>query len=343
MIVQQLELHDRETVLERWLAHHLAEVIAEADRAVGPAKAAYEAQAVDLVLKLWVHRRALPEPVDPLGGYRKAVEVLGRLAPDTSPWAYYRGSDTYDSLLREMFELLSGIVVAGILLTQVSRARPVTEEELKALEEEERYWHSTLDQWMPFVTRSSSRPEIEIEFVNTDMTDRAQADRESERVGDSSEQDHTSEEEVERDDASLHAAIVSNLKRMQTDLSDLLTRWQESLPREVEGDGENSGGGMGGYTATTDCSPNTFRDGEESRENIEAETTGKEVAPSDLTPSFWSSLSLTELAKAQGVSPVDDLEGIAALWPSDDDPDEFLDHVLLERAARRRGVGSGSG
>ena len=330
-------------MLERWLAHHLAEVITDADRAVGPAKAAYEAQAVDLVLKLWAHRRALPEPVDPLGGYRKAVEVLGCLAPDASPWAHHRGSGTYDGLLREMFELLSGIVVAGILLTQVSRARPVAEEELKALEGEERYWHSTLDRWMPFVTRSSSRAAIEIEFVNTDMAERAQADRGSERVGDSSKQDHTSDEEVEPDDASLHAAIVSNIERMQTDLSDLLTRWRESLPREVEGDGENSGGSMGGHTATTDRSPNIFRDGEEIREKVEAKTTGKEVTTSDLTPSFWSSLSLTELAKAQGVSPVDDLEGLAALWPSDDDPDEFLDNVLLERAARRRGVESGSG
>ena len=44
-IVRQLELEDRGTVLERWLAHHLAEVIAEADQAVGVAKAASEAQA----------------------------------------------------------------------------------------------------------------------------------------------------------------------------------------------------------------------------------------------------------------------------------------------------------
>ena len=54
--------------------------------------------------------------------------------------------------------------------------------------------------------------------------------------------------------------------------------------------------------------------------------------------SVWSSLPLTELAEAQGVAPVEDLEGLAALWPSDDDPDEVLAHVLAERAARRRKV-----
>ena len=161
MIVRQLELQDRGTVPERWLAHHLAELIAEADQAVGTAKAEYKAQAVDIILKLWVHRRALPEPVDPLGGFRKAVEVLGRLVPDANPWASYHRPDTYEDLLREMFELLGKIVVAGVLLTQVSRVRPITEEELKALEDEERHLNSTLEQWMPFVAPSSPKPEIQ--------------------------------------------------------------------------------------------------------------------------------------------------------------------------------------
>ena len=167
VIVRQLELQDRGTVLERWIAHHLAEVIAEASRTVGSAKVAAEAQAVDLVLKLWAHRHALPEPIDPLGGYRKVVEVLGLLMPEANPWTHYRQPNTYEGLLREMFELLGTIVVAGVLLTQVSRVRPITEEEFKALEEEERYLHSTLEQWMLFVARSPSRPEIKIEFVNT--------------------------------------------------------------------------------------------------------------------------------------------------------------------------------
>ena len=113
VIVKQLDLNDRGTVLERWLAHHLAEVIAEADQATGTAKAASEAQAVDLILKLWIHRRALPEPVDPLGGYRKAIEVLGRLAPEADPWSRFRQPDGYDGLLHEMFRILSRTVLSG--------------------------------------------------------------------------------------------------------------------------------------------------------------------------------------------------------------------------------------
>ena len=224
-------------MLDRWIAHHLAEVIAEADRAVGPAKAASQAQAVDLVLKLWTHRRALPEPVDPLGGYRKAVEVLGRLMPDANPWAYHRPSDTYDGLLREMFELLSTIVIAGILLTQVSRVRPTTEEEAEALEEDERYLYSTLEQWMSFVVRSPSKPEIEIKFVSTSTSEGAEADPESEGAGDAGDEDRTSDKQVIFDEASLHAVIVSKLERMQIDLADLLTRWREASPCKIEDEG----------------------------------------------------------------------------------------------------------
>ena len=227
VIVRQLELQDRGTVLERWIAHHLAEVIAKASRAEGPEKAASEAQAVDLVLKLWAHRRALPEPVDPLGGYREAVEVLGQLMPEANPWVYDRRAGTYEDLLREMFELLGKIVLAGVLLTQVSRVRPVTEEEFRALEAEERYLHTALEQWMPVVAYSRSRPEIKIDFVGTDTTESAEVDGEPGQLGDPSNQDHSSDEQAEPDDTDLHAAIVSKLERMQTQLADLLTRWQE--------------------------------------------------------------------------------------------------------------------
>ena len=273
VIVRQLELQDRGTVLERWLAHHLAEVLAEASRAVGPAKKASEAQAVDLVLKLWAHRRALPESVDPLGGYRKAVEVLGLLMPEANPWAHYSEPNTYESLLRETFELLSMIAIAGVVLTQAPRVRPITEQELKALEKEERYLHSTLERWTLFFARSTSKPKTKIEIVSTDTTEDAEADRESERVGDSSNQARTSGEQVRLDEADLHAAIVSDLERMQTDLTDLLTRWRESSPGKIGG--ANSVGSVGGC-ATTDGSPDTFGDGEVTGEKSEAKTAGEE-------------------------------------------------------------------
>ena len=51
---------------------------------------------------------------------------------------------------------------------------------------------------------------------------------------------------------------------------------------------------------------------------------------------FWKSIPLEELAEQQGVSAEYDLDEIAAFWPADDDPDDLLRYLLVERAARRK-------
>ena len=327
-------------MLERWLAHHLAEVIAEAEQAVGSTRAASEAQAVDLVLKLWAHRRALPEPVDPLGGYRKAVAWLGRLAPEADPWAHYRRPDTRDGLLHEMFQLLSRIVLAGLVLTQVSRARPIAEEESKGLEEEEAYLQSVFEQWMPFFPRPQPTSQIKFDFAGADTANAADLDKKPERLGDSDDQHHAPDEQAAPDDVHLHTAIVTDLERMQTDLAKLLHRWRESRPCGRERNDEESMVLNGDCEAAMAESTSVSERGDVVCEKTGADTADAETTRPNHAHSFWSSLSLTELAEAQGVAPVENLEGLAALWPSDDDPDEMLAHVLAERAARRSVAGS---
>ncbi|MBI2350856.1 MAG: hypothetical protein HYV00_05170 [Deltaproteobacteria bacterium] len=51
---------------------------------------------------------------------------------------------------------------------------------------------------------------------------------------------------------------------------------------------------------------------------------------------FWKSISLEDLAEQQGLSAASDLDGISALWPADSDPDELLNHILLERSEKRK-------
>ena len=338
VIVRQLELADRGSVLERWLAHHLAEVMAEADRGVGPAKTAAEARAVELVLKLWAHRRALPEAADPLGGCRKAIEVLGRLAPEANPWTHFSRPHTSGGLLREMFQTLSRIVLAGLVLTHDSRARPVTAEESKGLAEEEIYLQSVFEQWKALSPLPRRRPKIEFDFVDASPSKGGETNVDSERLGDPGDQNHPTEEEAGPGDDYFHAAIVSDLEHMQKRLDELLNRWRESALRGPEAG--PSAGLVGGGAATSEGVKDTPAGGDAARDEAEADKTGAESTPSERARSFWSSSSLTELAEAQGVEPVENLEGIAALWPSDDDPDELLNHLLTERAARRRAMGS---
>lgn len=230
-IVRQLELDDRGAVLERWLAHHLAELMSEADRTVGPAKAAAEQQAVDLILKLWMHRRALPEPVDPLGGYRNAIAVLSRLMPEANPWRRYRQRGHYEDILHEMFETLSRVVLGGILLTQVTRAGSISDAESTALENEEVFLQAELERWMPFFALPPQRPTFEIKLVDPGAAEDAKDQDDSSKVDHS---DLIPEQQAARAEDSVHSAIIANLERMQTDLDTLLNRWRSAMPNETE-------------------------------------------------------------------------------------------------------------
>jgi hypothetical protein len=48
------------------------------------------------------------------------------------------------------------------------------------------------------------------------------------------------------------------------------------------------------------------------------------------------SIPLAELIEQQGIAPAEDLGEIEALWPADDNPDELLQYILLERSERRK-------
>lgn len=156
-IVRQLEIARRGEVLDHWMAHHLAEVIHEAEESTGANKARAEGKAVDLILKLWSRRRGLPEAADPLGGYRQAIDVLGRLSPEANPWSVYRRSGSVEGLLSEAFRSLSSIVATGVLLTGKATAREVKPEEAALLAEPERDLHRFFDDWTKELVESQSQ------------------------------------------------------------------------------------------------------------------------------------------------------------------------------------------
>lgn len=225
-IVRELQLDARGAVLDRWLAHHLAELISEADRAAGPEKATAERQAVKVILRLWRNRRALPARVDPLGGYRDAIAVLGRLLPDSDPWARYRRNGSYEDLLHEIFEAMCRVIAGGILLTHFVDARSISEVEAGALEEEELLLYTEMERWRAFFTSAPEPPDIDLLFVDPDGAEAGE--NENDQSEPESGGDVLPSESEEPTATTLHQAIAANLERIQSDLGKLLARWKRA-------------------------------------------------------------------------------------------------------------------
>lgn len=88
-LVVELQLEKSVDTLGRWLAHHVAELIARAETAEEDAKRTIAlAEAVDTILRIWQHRGAIENRLNPLADLRPAIEVLRKLGRETPPWSH---------------------------------------------------------------------------------------------------------------------------------------------------------------------------------------------------------------------------------------------------------------
>lgn len=154
--------HDE--VLTRWLAHYLAETLAEVEAAAEePDRKAAQTRACDLILRLWRERRSLPDDVDPLGAYRQAIEVLSRLSPTANPWSGYPGP--LENVLSDLYGAMGRLMVTGLALTTIPAPPEPADPRLEAaMSAEELALRKTLDDWMT-VLRKPERPTLKIILV----------------------------------------------------------------------------------------------------------------------------------------------------------------------------------
>jgi hypothetical protein len=219
-IVNELRLDTRGELLQRWMAHHLAEQIAKADGASGAAKAKHERAAVNLILKLWVHRRALPEQADPLAAYRDAVDVLKMLLPAANPWRRHGQDRPYVGLLQEMFDAMARSLVGGIALTQV-RQLPNKPKDVRCefLDPSEQGLAEAFDRWLPLLDRTQRPKVVILQSASTpEPIDGADDGKAAPSTQDMARQ--------AKGDSELHAAVAENLARVHADLGRLMERWK---------------------------------------------------------------------------------------------------------------------
>lgn len=89
-LVEELGLADSTDTLGRWMAHHVADLIAKAETATGADKGTAEADAFDAILKLWKHRSEFPAGKRPFGELESIIRTIASLDPEDDTLRYYR-------------------------------------------------------------------------------------------------------------------------------------------------------------------------------------------------------------------------------------------------------------
>lgn len=149
-IVRELRLGHTDT-LGRWMAHHLAEVLQDVDSAGDDERELAHNRAVDLILKLWSHKRSLPGAAYPLNNLERAISVLARLSPDTSLLQWIRTSEK-EKLLARVFDGLRLVVIRGVILISKTSDFPDDYEATRPfLNEDERKLLDAFNNWKDYV------------------------------------------------------------------------------------------------------------------------------------------------------------------------------------------------
>ena len=166
-ITRELGLNKHIDIVGPWMAHHLAELMQVAKDAEGRDKELAQEKAVDLILKLWAHRRDLPSNAYPINRIDTVISVIERLRTSTSPFHRNQGSEI-EQFLSRIYSGLQTVAINGIVLTSKTTEIP---DELKAVEpildEEERRIVEAVHYWIDLIKTEHTMPQIEMKYVTS--------------------------------------------------------------------------------------------------------------------------------------------------------------------------------
>ena len=153
--MSELGATDGVDTLGKWMAHHLASLIEEAKNSDDTQSKA-KRDAVDLIMKLWEHKSSLPGTADPMSQLKRAIEVIERIGPDSSP--YFRQSqDKREQGLATLFDGLRQLVAHGVILISGQKEIPeYTAETFEHLSVEEQRFIVGLSGWVEFFDENKS-------------------------------------------------------------------------------------------------------------------------------------------------------------------------------------------
>lgn len=153
-LVRELNVDDRGDTLGRWMAHYIAELIAEVEQSTSKKKRlAAQQRAMAAILRIWEHRESLPGYAYPLAKYDELLSVLDRLRPDDNPFRFnqMRESKT-DQAAGILFDHLTRLVVALLFMKIDSFKRQRIEDgaAIDALDDDEKKVLNSFYAWIGF-------------------------------------------------------------------------------------------------------------------------------------------------------------------------------------------------
>lgn len=106
-LVEELALQDSNDTLGRWLAHHLAQLMTEAQQAkTAVARREASRRAAELILKIWDRRAVLPGNSNPLAYYKEPLQILSALRPGAYA-PHFRGGNRREVLAATLYKRMT--------------------------------------------------------------------------------------------------------------------------------------------------------------------------------------------------------------------------------------------
>lgn len=176
-LVRELNLADGVDTLGRWMAHHLAELIHEAERGktvAGRLKASQ--QATETILRIWDHRKSLPHDAYPIARYEDLLKVIDRLRIDNNPYKFYGHNfqNRTDQIASALFDNLARLIPTLLLMkiNSLSESKKVDPEIIETLDKEEQQLLAAFHEWLTLFPIEENQHESVEKGKKTKTTER---------------------------------------------------------------------------------------------------------------------------------------------------------------------------
>lgn len=152
-LVRELDFEDGVDTLGRWMAHHLSELIHEAENGKSEEKRLKaNQQTTETILKIWEHRKNLPRETYPLAKYEDLLKVIDRLRISSNPYRFesYNLQNRTDQIASMLFDTFTRLILTLLLMKteSIKSQKKVDDVAVEALDEEEKQIWSAIHDWM---------------------------------------------------------------------------------------------------------------------------------------------------------------------------------------------------